>query len=58
MLPSTNFSSPLAFNCSASIGVVIFFDHEKTREELLKMADMAMYESKEGGRNQVRIIGA
>ena len=46
MIPKTNLLSPLAFNCSASIGVVIFFGHEKTREELLKMADMAMYQSK------------
>jgi diguanylate cyclase (GGDEF)-like protein len=58
MLTSTIFDSSLAFDCSASIGVVLFFEHKKTREELLKMADMAMYESKEGGRNQVRIIGA
>lgn len=57
MLPTTNFSKPFIFECSASIGVVMFFDHEKTREELLKMADMAMYQSKEAGRNQVRIVG-
>ena len=57
MLPITNVPKPFTFECSASIGVVMFFGHEKTREELLKIADMAMYQSKEAGRNQVRIVG-
>ena len=42
--------------CSASIGVVIFFKHENSQEELLKFADTAMYQAKEGGRNQIRIF--
>ena len=39
----------------ASIGIVLFFNHEKTHEELLTLADKAMYQSKEHGGNQVRV---
>ncbi|HUX90349.1 MAG TPA: diguanylate cyclase [Gallionellaceae bacterium] len=40
-------------NCTSSIGVVIFINHEYSPEELLKLADMEMYQAKEYGRNQV-----
>jgi len=39
--------------CTSSIGAVLFTDHEATQEDLLKWADMAMYQAKERGRNQV-----
>jgi diguanylate cyclase (GGDEF)-like protein/PAS domain S-box-containing protein len=34
-----------------SIGVVLFGNHQKTREEVLKQADLAMYQAKSAGRN-------
>lgn len=40
--------------CTSSIGVVLFVADECSQEEILKRADMAMYQSKEAGRNQVR----
>jgi diguanylate cyclase (GGDEF)-like protein/PAS domain S-box-containing protein len=40
-------------HCTSSIGVVMFINHEISPEDILKWADMAMYQAKEGGRNQV-----
>jgi diguanylate cyclase (GGDEF)-like protein/PAS domain S-box-containing protein len=37
---------------SASIGVVVFLDNSKDVSELLKRADLAMYEAKDLGRNR------
>jgi diguanylate cyclase (GGDEF)-like protein/PAS domain S-box-containing protein len=41
-------------HCTSSIGVVLFLDHETGTEEILKRADMAMYQAKEDGGNIVR----
>ena len=38
--------------CTASIGVVVF-NHQASREDVLKWADIAMYEAKKDGRNCV-----
>ncbi|MDD2700700.1 MAG: diguanylate cyclase [Sideroxydans sp.] len=43
-------------HCTASIGVVLFDQHCSSSEELLRIADDAMYQAKEGGRNQVRFL--
>lgn len=40
--------------CTASIGVELFINHEAGAKEIVKCADMAMYQAKEAGRNQVR----
>lgn len=40
-------------HCTASIGVVLFNDHGTSQDNLLKVADAAMYEAKSSGRNQV-----
>ena len=44
--------------CTASIGVVLFTDHEANQDDLLKWADSAMYQAKEAGRNMIRFYDA
>jgi diguanylate cyclase (GGDEF)-like protein len=41
-------------HCTASIGVVVFINHEGRQNDLLQWADTAMYEAKEAGRNSIR----
>ena len=43
--------------CSASIGVVLFLNHEASQADLLKWADSAMYQAKRAGRNAIRFYG-
>ncbi len=43
----------LEHRCTSSIGVVLFIDHEIRPDDILKWADMAMYQAKAGGRNRV-----
>jgi diguanylate cyclase (GGDEF)-like protein/PAS domain S-box-containing protein len=45
-------------HCTASIGVVLFFSQEVSAEGVLKSADMAMYQAKEAGGNQIRYCDA
>jgi diguanylate cyclase (GGDEF)-like protein/PAS domain S-box-containing protein len=40
---------------SASMGAVVFLDHDGSLEDLLKWADAAMYQAKAAGRNQVSV---
>lgn len=44
--------------CTASIGVVLFYNHESAPEDILKWADTVMYQAKEAGRNQIRFYAA
>jgi diguanylate cyclase (GGDEF)-like protein/PAS domain S-box-containing protein len=46
----------LEHHSSASIGLVLFLGHETTHEDLLKRADMAMYQAKHAGRNVIRVF--
>ncbi len=39
-----------------SIGATLFMNHKSTIEDLLKQADLAMYRSKEAGRNTLRFF--
>jgi diguanylate cyclase (GGDEF)-like protein/PAS domain S-box-containing protein len=40
--------------CTSSIGIVLFFNHEASQDNIIKWADMAMYQAKAGGRNLIR----
>ncbi|HEY6093699.1 MAG TPA: sensor domain-containing diguanylate cyclase [Gallionellaceae bacterium] len=44
-------------HCTASIGVVVFDSHETSEDEILKQADIAMYQAKDAGRNAIRFYG-
>jgi len=44
--------------CTASIGVMLFINHEESQDDILKWADMAMYQAKEAGRNLIRFYDA
>ena len=41
--------------CSASIGAVVFLDHECSQDEIVRRSDAAMYKAKAEGRNTVVI---
>ncbi|MFA6970510.1 MAG: diguanylate cyclase [Gallionella sp.] len=43
--------------CTSSMGVMLFTGHEFSQDNLLKAADMAMYQAKRNGRNQVCFAG-
>ena len=40
-------------HCTSSIGVTLFIGHEVGAEDIVKNADLAMYQAKEAGRNQI-----
>lgn len=42
--------------CTGSIGVALFLGQDNSQVELLKWADIAMYQAKEAGRNQIRFF--
>jgi len=46
----------LEHHSTPSIGVTLFEDHRQSLDELLKQADLAMYESKSAGRNTLRFF--
>jgi len=48
----------LELRCTSSIGVVLFINHEADTEEIIKRADMAMYQAKEAGGNSIRFFDA
>lgn len=48
-------SENITIPVTASIGVAMYGLHATAREELLELADHAMYEAKQGGRNRVRV---
>ncbi len=59
ILASLNESYPLgthAYHSTPSIGVTLFSGHEQSVDELLKQADIAMYQSKKAGRNTMRFF--
>jgi diguanylate cyclase (GGDEF)-like protein/PAS domain S-box-containing protein len=44
------------YHCTPSIGITLFNGNEKTQEDLLKHADIAMYQAKNAGRNRLRFF--
>ncbi|MDO8446836.1 MAG: EAL domain-containing protein [Deltaproteobacteria bacterium] len=44
------------YHSTPSIGATLFSDHGKSAEELLKRADIAMYQAKQAGRNTMRFF--
>lgn len=52
-LSSGNEEISVEHRCTSSIGVVVFINHEMGVEDVLRWADMAMYQAKDGGRNRV-----
>jgi diguanylate cyclase (GGDEF)-like protein/PAS domain S-box-containing protein len=42
--------------CTPSVGVVLFNGHKVSQEELMKQADIAMYQAKQDGRNTMRFF--
>ena len=44
------------FNCTVSIGIGLFFNHDESADDLLKHTDLAMYHAKECGHNNVRFF--
>ena len=55
---ATEAAISLEHRCTASIGLTLFSGHEASQDEILKFADVTMYEAKQGGRNQVRLAPA
>ena len=47
-------ATTIEHRCTASIGVVLFRDHEASQDDILKRADSAMYQAKETGGNSIR----
>jgi len=46
----------IVHHCTSSIGVVLFINHEAALDDIIKLADRAMYHAKEGGRNTIRFF--
>lgn len=44
------------YSCTASIGITLFNGHQRSIEELMKQADIAMYQAKQAGRNSTRFF--
>jgi diguanylate cyclase (GGDEF)-like protein len=55
---SEDAKNKIKHQCTSSIGVVLFFKYEASSEDVLKWADIAMYQAKEAGRNQVQFYEA
>jgi len=49
-----NSTHTVEHRCTASVGVTLFIDHKASQDDILKFADLAMYQAKDAGRNQVR----
>ncbi len=48
--------APHEYHSTCSIGIALFNDHMQSVDEILKQADIAMYQSKKAGRNTLRFF--
>jgi diguanylate cyclase (GGDEF)-like protein len=53
--PDGDTNTTVEHRCTSSIGMVVFINHEASPEDIIKWADMAMYQAKEAGRNLIRL---
>lgn len=51
-------ATAVKYQCTASIGVVMFINHEASHKNILDCADKAMYQAKAAGRNLIRFYEA
>lgn len=51
--PDNPTSQTIEHHCSSSIGVALFLGQNLSQHQIIKQADMAMYQAKESGRNTV-----
>jgi diguanylate cyclase (GGDEF)-like protein/PAS domain S-box-containing protein len=56
--PEGKAETTVEHHCSSSIGVALFLDHVVGAEQVIKWADIAMYQAKEAGGNQVSFFDA
>ncbi|MCA0184899.1 MAG: diguanylate cyclase, partial [Proteobacteria bacterium] len=56
LLASPEGGEAVTHRCTASIGVCLFQGHGQSRDELIRRADVAMYDAKSAGRNTVRFF--
>lgn len=54
LLQTEDGNSVIEHRCTSSIGIVLFAGQESCKEEVLKWADMAMYQAKAAGCNTIR----
>jgi diguanylate cyclase (GGDEF)-like protein/PAS domain S-box-containing protein len=47
-------ATSVVHRCTSSIGVVLFINHQATQDDIIKWADLAMYEAKDKGGNLIR----
>ena len=47
----------VSLSTSASIGIALYPDHGQNETDLINNADIAMYEAKSSGRNQIKVFG-
>ena len=47
----------VSLSTSASIGIALYPEHGQNETDLINNADIAMYEAKSSGRNQIKVFG-
>jgi len=52
-----NTETTVTHHCTSSIGIVLFTSQEASQNDIIKWADMAMYQAKSDGRNLIRFFG-
>ena len=52
----SNECSTIEHRCTSSIGVAMFISNETAMEDIIKYADLAMYQAKRDGRNLIRFF--